>query len=54
MSAVAVVLMGEKAFEFMGVPTPVWYTTNIAPNKMVGGAWGDVLCGGGSVSDNVG
>lgn len=34
MSSLAVVLMGEKAFEFMGVPTPVWYTTNIAPNKM--------------------
>lgn len=34
MSSLAVVLMGEKAFQFFGVPTPAWYTNNIAPNKM--------------------
>mmetsp|Transcript_12446 Transcript_12446/g.30586 ORF Transcript_12446/g.30586 Transcript_12446/m.30586 type:complete len:156 (-) Transcript_12446:499-966(-) len=34
MGAMGVILLGDKAFEFMGMATPPWYTANVAPNKM--------------------
>ncbi|KAF5834521.1 hypothetical protein DUNSADRAFT_8772 [Dunaliella salina] len=34
---IAFVVLGEKAFEFCGMPTPLWYTQNVANQRLVAG-----------------